>query len=84
MTTDNTIPNAESLMNRNVRTVTPEMSLRDVVRELVRHGIPAHRRRIKLTGSSTWSALFPNRIASSICRMRCFMATRGHHNLLQR
>ncbi|QDV47522.1 CBS domain protein [Stieleria neptunia] len=28
------IPTAESIMNRHVRTLTPEMSLRDVVRTL--------------------------------------------------
>ncbi|NND95916.1 MAG: CBS domain-containing protein [Pirellulaceae bacterium] len=33
------IPNAESMMNRHVHTLTPEMSLKDVVQELRKHDI---------------------------------------------
>lgn len=33
------IPNAESMMNRHVHTLTPEMSLRDVVQTLRKHDV---------------------------------------------
>ena len=39
MTTKPAIPDAESMMNRHVHCVTPEMSLAEVVQVFLKHGV---------------------------------------------